>query len=577
MGKDYTPKDLNQLGDAYFYGKDQEKNIETAYTYYKQAADMNNPVGIYNVGKYYLKKEEYKKAYQQFKKATDLDYTEAYIALYEMYIEGTGIRRSKKKAFKALKSAADQNDVRTYHLIGRMYEQGIGTSADYDKAYQYYESSATKNNVEGMYYMALFLLTKKNKKNEYETAYYWLDKAANMHHVPSIKKLIQLYQDGHEYVSKRSDLYLEEMAFYYQELLAKTDDLDALKMVAKAYEEGRTFLTINYRKAFDYYQKLHEHDEVIGYLGLGKCYLYGLGVDPNYDLAKDYLDLASSRNVSQAKNLLGDIYRHGYGVEADCEIAKSYYLGAAENDDVDGLINLSLLHYRQQIKNPSPSQAMTYIKRAVSKDSPKAYFWLALYYELGIGTEKDLKLSMDTYKKAIQLGNNASRYKLANILYKDIKRNPLSKRKTDMVFQEINELLMTYIEAVDGDNRLKAMYLLGDLYKEDLFSKKSEKISRYYYEVAAENGYVKAMNRMYEIYLDEDFEASLAWLKKACENPYDGEELYLMALLYEKGNNYISQDLLKADQLLVQASNLNYSKATEKLTLKGNEDTNGHK
>jgi len=576
MGKDYTPKDLNQLGDEYFYGKDKEKNIEAAYTYYKQAADMNNPVGIYNVGKYYLKKEDYKSAYQQFKKATDLDYTEAYIALYEMYIEGVGIRKSKKKAFKALKSAADQHDVATFHLIGRMYEQGIGTGADHEKAYQYYESSATKNNVEGMYYIALFLLNKKNKNKEYETAYYWLDKAANMHHIPSIKKLIELYQTSHEYVKKRSELYLEEMAFYYQELLAKTDDLESLKMVANAYEEGRTFLTVNYSKAFDYYKKLHEHDEVVGYLGLGKCCLYGLGVAKNYDLAKDYLDLASSRNNSEAKNLLGDIYRHGYGVEADCETAKSYYLGAAENDYVDGLINLSLLHYRQQIKNPSPSQAITYIKRATLKDSPKAYFWLALYYELGIGTEKDLKLSIETYKKAVQLGNNASRYKLANILFKDIKKNPLSKRKTDMVFHEIDTLLMTYIEAVDSDNRLKAMYLLGDLYKEELFSKKSDKISRYYYEVAAENGYIKAMNRMFEVYRDEDFEAALAWLKKACENPYDGEELYIMALLYEKGNQYIDKNLLKSDQLLVQASNLNYSKATERLTLKGKEDIDEH-
>ncbi|MDA3931953.1 MAG: tetratricopeptide repeat protein [Tenericutes bacterium] len=576
MNDKYTPKDLNQLGDDYFYGKKQEKNIELAYTYYKKAADMNNPVGIYNVGKYYLEKEDYKKAYQHFKKATDLDYTEAYITLYEMYMDGTGIRKSKKKAFKALKSAADQHDATTYHLIGRMYEQGIGVGTDHDKAYEYYESSATKNNAEGMYYIALFLLNKKNKHNEYETAFYWLDKAANMHHKLSIRKLIELYQSSHEYVNNRSLLYLEEMAFYYQELLAKTKDIESLKIVAKAYEEGRTFLTINYSKAFDYYKLLHEHDEVLGYLGLGKCYLYGLGVEQNYDLAKDYLDLASSRNNSEAKNLLGDIYRHGYGVNADFEIAKSYYLGAAENEFVDGLINLSLLHYRQQIKNPSPSQAITYINRAVEQDSPKAYFWLALYYELGIGTDKNLQSSIDAYKKAIQLGNNASRYKLANVLYKNIKRNPLSKRKTDMVFNEVKTLLMTYIEAVDGDNRLKAMYLLGDLYKEDLFSKHSDKTSRYYYEVSAENGYVKAMNRMYEIYQDEDFEAALSWLKKACETPSDGEELYLLALLYEKGNKYINKDLVKTDKLLVQSSNLNYSKATEKLMINGKEDMNEH-
>ncbi|QWB99380.1 SEL1-like repeat protein [Mycoplasmatota bacterium] len=576
MNNKYTPKDLNEMGDQYFYGKGKDKNIEIAYTYYKQAADMNNPVGIFNVGKYYFEKGDYKQAYHFYKKATDLDYTQAYISLYEMYIDGIGLRRSKKKAFKALKSAAEQHDITTYHLLGRLYEQGIGTSTDHEKALQYYELSATKNNLDGMYYLALFLLGKKNKDKEYESAFYWLDKAANMHHVPSIKKLIELYHTSHDYVNKKSDLYLEEMAFHYQELLAKTQDIESLRKVALAYEQGRTFLTPNYSKAFDYYKMLHEHDDILGYVGLGKLYMYGLSVDQNYDLAKDYLDLASSRNHSEAKNLLGDIYRHGYGVRQDYEIAKSYYLGAAENEDVDGLINLSLLHYRDQIKNASPSQAMTYIRRAVDQENPKAYFWLALYYELGIGTEKNIEESIKAYKKAIQLGNNASRYKLANILYKDIKRNPLSKRKTDMIYKEIKELLMTYIEAIDGDNRLKAMYLLGDLYKEPMFSLSSKKISRYYYEFAAENGYVKAMNRMYEIYYDEDFMAALSWLEKACENPYDGEELYMLAMVHEKGSHHIPKNPSLADKLLVKSANMNYAKAMEKLTLKDKGEDDEH-
>lgn len=565
MDKNYTPKQLNDLGDKHFLGKTVPKNIEIAYTYYKKAADMNNPIGIYNVGKYYEEKQAFKKAIYYYEKATELDYGKAYLKLYQFYLDGKGTRKSKKRAFKALKQAIDTQEVSAYHLLGKLYEEGIGTKKNPDKAYDLYELSANKNNKEGMYLFGEFLLNQKNKDREHEFGFYWLDKAATLGYEQAILRLKSLYNEPHPYLEKRSKLYLEEMIFHYDELLAKQNDLPALKRVALAYFEGRTFLQVNYEKAYKYFKALHNLDDILGYLGLGKLYLYGLGVNKDYDQAHDYLEIASSRNNSEAKFLIGDIFRHGYGVEVDYNKAKEYYLAAAEDDLVDGLINLSLLHYRKQIKNSSYLQAFTYIKRAVEKESPKAYFWLALYYELGIGTDKDIAESIKAYKKAIQLGNNASRYKLANLLYKQIRTTKLSKRKQASSFKEIKELLFTYLANVDSDNRLKAMYLLGDLYKEENFPEHSDKVSRYYYELAAENGYSKAMNRLYELFKDIDFNRALAWLEKACENPSDGEELYLLACLYEEGYKSIKKDLVKAERLLTEAVDLNYTKAKEKL------------
>ncbi|MFW5793962.1 MAG: tetratricopeptide repeat protein [Bacillota bacterium] len=570
MAKNYTPKELNDLGDKHFYGEGITKNIEVAYTYYKQAADMNNPVGIYNVGKYYEAKEAYKKAFYYYEKATELDYGKAYLKLYQFYLSGQGTRKSKKRAFKALKQAIDSQEVNAYHLLGKLYEEGIGTKKNFDKAYDLYELSANKNNKEGMYLFGEFLLKQKNKDREHENAFYWLDKAAGLGYEKAILRLKSLYNEPHPYLEKRSKLYLEEMIFHYDELLAKQADIAALKRVASAYFEGRTFLQANYEKAYKYFRALHEADEILGYLGLAKLYLYGLGINKNYDKALDYLEIASSRNNTEAKYLIGEIYRHGYGVEIDFNKAKIYYLAAAEDNLVEGLINLSLLHYRKQIKNSSFLQAFTYIKRAIESKSPKAYFWLGLYYELGIGTDKNTSEAIKAYKNAIQLGNNASRYKLANLLYKHIHTTKLSKRKQSAIFQEIKELLFTYLTNVDSDNRLKAMYLLGDLYQEDNFADKSAKTSRYYYELAAENGYAKAMNRLYELFKEEDFDRALMWLKKACENPSDGEELYLLANLYETGYKSINKDLVKAENLLTKAAELNYSKAKEKLMFENN-------
>lgn len=564
-----TPKELNELGDKAFYGRGQERNIEVAYTYYKQAADMNNPVGVFNLAKYYYQKAAYKQAFDFYKKCADLSYGPALVRLYQMYLHGVGVRRSKKKAFKYLKTGADLHDVVTYHLLAKMYEEGLGTPKNDSLANKYYELSATKNQVDGMYAYGVFLLKKKDKDKVYETAFYWLDKAANQHDELSIKYLVDLYKKPHPFLKKKSQLYLNEMTFHYQELLAKTKNVEALRLVAKAYEEGRDYLNINYQKAFSYYQLLHELDDIHGYLGLGKAYLYGLSVEKNYEKAIDYLEIASSRNVYEAKNLLGDIYRHGYGVLADYQKAKSHYLGAAEAGDTNALINLSLLHYRGQIKNASNSQALIYIKRATEKEVPKAFFWLGLYYELGVGVDKDLEKSIDSYKKAIRLGNHAARYKLANILFKENKKQKRSKRKLDATYLEIRDLLFTYIDNVDEDNRLKAIYMLGDLYLEEDFKDRSKKVSRYYYEVAAHLGYSKAMNRMYEIYHDEDIHEAIDWLFKAVEQPLDGEAYYKLYLCYLKGEGPLAKDIKKADDYLKLSANMRYSKALEKLTLQG--------
>ncbi|MCK7484865.1 MAG: hypothetical protein MZU97_04455 [Bacillus subtilis] len=69
MAEQLSPKQLNDLGDAYFNGTGKVQNKELAYTYYKQAAEMDNPLGHVNIGKYFIDKGDYKKANEALMKA----------------------------------------------------------------------------------------------------------------------------------------------------------------------------------------------------------------------------------------------------------------------------------------------------------------------------------------------------------------------------------------------------------------------------------------------------------------------------------------------------------------------------
>ncbi len=569
MAFDKTPKELNDIGDSFFYGLGESKNIEIAFTYYKQAADQNNPVGLYNVSKYFIEKKDFKQGLEYLKKAAYLDYPQAYIKLSDIYLNGLGVRKNKAKAFKYLEHAAKLNEVESYHLLGKFYLYGIGTNKNESKAYALFNNSAKANNTEGMFLLADLLLTGKKVKNDFETAFFYFDKAASSNNVLAINKLKELYKKPHPYLKKHSDIYRQEMWFYYDELLANLDDIEALKRCAFAYYKGNEFVKVNYEKSIKYFKTLHKLDDQSGYLGLGLSFLYGQGVEIDLERARDYLEIASTRNDALAKNALGDIYRLGKGVESNFNRAKDYYLEAAKQEEVDALINLGLLHYRKQIKNATDMLAHQYMVQASKKNNPNAFYWLGIFNDKGIGCNKSFDEAKKFFEKAIKFGNIGAKYKLATMIYEDTKNLKQSKKKLDKQYLEIRDLLVEYINNPIHQeiNGLYSMYTLGELYTLENFSLKSMKISRYYFEKAASKNFGKAMVRMYDILKDKEPNQAMNYLNKACEKPSDGEELFKLSIVYEQGLHGVIKDKVKSRKLLDQSAKLNYPEAIKKVTM----------
>lgn len=62
---------------------------------------------------------------------------------------------------------------------------------------------------------------------------------------------------------------------------------------------------------------------------LGKIYLAGKGIAPDYRLAFELLKKASLKNDAEAITFLGDCYHKGTAVTKDLEVAIEHYLRAA--------------------------------------------------------------------------------------------------------------------------------------------------------------------------------------------------------------------------------------------------------
>lgn len=569
MAMTKTPKQLNDIGDQYFYGNGEQKNIEMAFTYYKQAADLNNPVGYFNVGKYFIEKESYKQAIEYLEKAKDLGYTKANIQLSNMFLNGLGFRKNKKKAFKYLNQAVEANDIMAMHQLGLFYLHGVGCKKEELLAYKYFEMSSENKVPEGMYHLGSLLLEAKKMKKEFENGFFWLDKAAENGSVEAILKLKSFYQNSHPYLKKKSVLYLNEMEFYYDELLARLGNTESLERVSFIYYEGSAVTKINYEKAMEYFKALFDKDHTKGYLGLGLCYMYGKGVPVNYQKAKELLDVAGTRKDIIAMNALGDIYRQGYGVDVNYQRAKDYYFEAAKSNETNALINLGLLHYRKQISGATNELALQYMKTASEKGNMVAYYWLGIFHDKGVGTAPDFKKAELAFKKAIEADVLGAKYKYAQLLYEHINQIKLNNKKKNAIYLEIKDLLLEYIHSPHTSevNTVYSMYMLGDLFSLKNFERRSDKTSRYYYELAAEKKFTKAMVRMYQILKEKEPDVAIAYLEEAIKKPLDGESLYEWANLLYEGHPFVEKNIQKAKEFYGKASALNYQPAKEKLAM----------
>ncbi len=146
--------------------------------------------------------------------------------------------------------------------------------------------------------------------------------------------LAGLYFYGTKWTKKDPQLALS----LYTRPCLKTSGF-ALTQIGQLLQSG-LLKTIDHKKAMEYYAKASALEIGLASMKLADCYLYGLGVEPDYDIAfaiYDYLwgDFLNAwmKRKGYGNSLFGDVsyklglcYQNGYGVQKDVWAALKYYL-----------------------------------------------------------------------------------------------------------------------------------------------------------------------------------------------------------------------------------------------------------
>ncbi len=137
---------LNALGTFYKYGYAVPKNYKTSYIFFKKAVELNFTQAFYNLATMYQlglgTEVNYDKALLLLKTAANNNHVLSQTNIGFIYRKGLGVTKDYKEAIRWYKLAAINGDNVAQSELGSFYEKGYGTSKNYIEAKRWYALSA---------------------------------------------------------------------------------------------------------------------------------------------------------------------------------------------------------------------------------------------------------------------------------------------------------------------------------------------------------------------------------------------------------------------------------------------------
>ena len=142
--------------------------------------------------------------------------------------------------------------------------------------------------------------------------------------------------------------------------------------------------------------QLSDNDLIASTLSLSHIYLYGLGVDKDYEKSYNYTKKAFLSGDKAARSTMAFMLINGVGVQKDYEAAKKIYEEDAKNNDSNALFNLSVLLEKE---------GKTELARKLLLESSSLGYPVAMLYH-GYSIMKDKSMEKE-FSRLVQLSADA--------------------------------------------------------------------------------------------------------------------------------------------------------------------------
>ena len=160
--REATPETLYKLGVAYRDGLDVGKNLETAASLFRQAADRGSRLALsalYKLGQRYRDgkgvDQNLEKAASLFLQAANRGSSDAMYQLGLCYRDGSGVDKKPQEAISWFRRAADAGHVEAMYQLGLCYRDGSGVDKKPQEAISWFRRAADAGHVEARHQIVL--------------------------------------------------------------------------------------------------------------------------------------------------------------------------------------------------------------------------------------------------------------------------------------------------------------------------------------------------------------------------------------------------------------------------------------
>ena len=298
-------------------------------------------------------------------------------------------RGEADEGIRWLVRAADGGDRQALLTLGKLY-----AAKDRDKSMQYLRRAARADVPEAMFLLARMVATPA-------AARAWLVKASQAGHVRAKLALASMYaagRGGQRDYSKAREL-IDQAARGGE---AETVYLAAMMLrdeVGDIDSDGPAIVTWLIRATDAGHRKAR--------VELGRCYLFGRGVDDNVFDAMKYLKPAAEAGDPEAMMLLGKALIG----EREADKGMAWLDRSAEAGNAAAMAAIGSHH-----ESRDPAKARLYYQRAVAAGDETCRVKLARMYWLGKGGKADRPGARRLLERAAKVGDNTARYYLGLVL-----------------------------------------------------------------------------------------------------------------------------------------------------------------
>lgn len=271
---------------------------DTILAYIKYAEDQKEPMGIYASGRLLSlgigAKRDMKEAAAKYEQADEAGNTDATVALAYACYNGAGVNRDPEKAFSLFQKAAEAGNPAGNAGMGMCYYEGFGVARNHARAIDNFKKAEGKNDPAGQWWLGKCYFYGDGVIKDENWGIQLIKKAADQGYAPAQFTMAYNYEHGIGVPFDRD----KALAFYTHS--AEAGYAPAQTNLGIIYYRGDLKLAKSEKEAFEWFCRGAEGGDSAAMFNLYKCFMEGIGTEPDTSTAIQWLKNAAELGNEQA-------------------------------------------------------------------------------------------------------------------------------------------------------------------------------------------------------------------------------------------------------------------------------------